>query len=38
MNDTVWENEVACYCRGVGKGRLYTAEEIKNILQKKSMV
>ena len=35
MSNQVWEREVACYCRGVGKGRLYLAEEIKAILEKK---
>ena len=35
MNKTVWEREVASYCPGVGKGRLYTADEIEQILKKK---
>ncbi len=35
MNETVWEREVASYCPGVGKGRLYSAEEIKLIIAKK---
>jgi uncharacterized protein len=38
MNIEVWENEVAAYCPGVGKGKLYTKEEIENILAKKQDV
>ncbi len=38
MNETVWLREVAAYCPGVGKGRLYTAEEIKEIIAKKKEV
>jgi len=38
MNETVWEGEVAPYCPGVGKGRLYSAEEIEDILKKKKDV
>jgi len=38
MNKAVWEREVASYCPGVGKGRLYTAEEIEQILGKKKDV
>lgn len=38
MNKTVWEHEIAAYCPGVGKGRLYTAEEIEEILAKKKDV
>ncbi|MBI4824809.1 MAG: YkgJ family cysteine cluster protein [Nitrospirae bacterium] len=34
MNAKAWESEVAPFCAGVGKGRLYTAEEIKEILDK----
>jgi hypothetical protein len=35
MNQVVWENEVAAHCPGAGRGRLYTAEEIQDILEKK---
>jgi Fe-S-cluster containining protein len=35
MNEPVWEGEVAPYCPGVGKGKLYSAEEIEKILKKK---
>lgn len=35
MNEAAWEKEVAAYCPGVGKGKLYSAEEIEEILQKK---
>jgi Fe-S-cluster containining protein len=38
MNEAVWEQEVAPYCPGVGAGRLYTAEEIEDILGKKKDV
>jgi hypothetical protein len=38
MDSGVWEREVAAYCPGVGKGRLYTAEEIGDILKKKKDV
>lgn len=35
MNETVWEKEVLSWCPGAGKGRLYSAEEIEEILLKK---
>jgi Fe-S-cluster containining protein len=35
MESGVWEQEIAPYCPGVGSGRLYTAQEIENILTKK---
>ncbi|HTG01659.1 MAG TPA: YkgJ family cysteine cluster protein [Nitrospirota bacterium] len=35
MNAAVWKKEVADYCPGVGKGRLFTAAEIDDILAKK---
>ena len=35
MSKTAWEGEVASYCPGVGKGRLYSAEEIELIIAKK---
>jgi Fe-S-cluster containining protein len=35
MNQDVWEREVAGFCPGVGKGKLYSAEEIEAILKKK---
>ncbi len=38
MNSRVWEREVLSYCPGVGKGRIYTAEEIEDVLGKKKDV
>lgn len=38
MNRDIWQREIAPYCLGVGKGRLYTAEEIEKILTKKQDV
>lgn len=38
MDSAVWEQEVAPYCPGIGKGRLYSAEEIEEILKKKKDV
>jgi Fe-S-cluster containining protein len=38
MDDDVWEKEVASWCPGVGKGRLYSPEEIRDILLKKKEV
>lgn len=35
LNKTVWEREVASYCPGVGKGRLYSAAEIEDIVARK---
>jgi uncharacterized protein len=35
MNSAVWEQDVASWCPGVGKGRLYTADEIEDILKTK---
>jgi Fe-S-cluster containining protein len=35
MDQAVWDREVAPWCPGVGKGRLYPAEEIEEILKKK---
>jgi Fe-S-cluster containining protein len=32
MKGEVWEREIASYCPGIGKGRLYSAEEIKDII------
>lgn len=32
MNRSTWEKEVASFCPGVGKGRLYTWQEIEKIL------
>jgi Fe-S-cluster containining protein len=34
MNAKTWKKEVASYCPGVGKGRLYSAQEIRELLQK----
>ncbi len=38
MDSRVWESEVQSTCPGAGKGRLYTAEEIEEILRKKKDV
>ncbi len=38
MRKSVWESEVAGYCPGIGKGRVYSAEEIEEILAKKKDV
>jgi Fe-S-cluster containining protein len=38
MNNEVWEQEVATWCPGVGKGRLYTSDEISEILHRKKDV
>lgn len=38
MSKAVWDREVATYCPGVGRGRLYTAEEIDDILKKRKDV
>lgn len=35
MDSSVWEKEVATWCPGAGKGRLYSAGEIEEILTKK---
>jgi uncharacterized protein len=35
MDSEVWEKEVVSWCPGVGRGRLYTAVEIEEILTKK---
>ena len=35
MDSGVWEKEVATWCPGAGKGRLYSAGEIEEILVKK---
>src|SRR5574337_76356 len=38
MSKRVWEREVASYCPGIGKGRLYSAREIEEIMAKKRSV
>jgi uncharacterized protein len=38
MNEEVWQREIAFSCPGVGKGRLYTSDEIEDILKKKKDV
>lgn len=38
MNRVVWEREVASYCPGVGKGRLYSEKEIEEILVRRKDV
>ena len=35
MNSDVWMNEVVPSCPGVGRGRLFSAAEIEEILEKK---
>ncbi len=35
MNTIVWEQEVLSWCPGAGTGRLYTGQEIEEILAKK---
>jgi hypothetical protein len=35
MSTSVWEREVASYCPGIGKGRVYSPEEIEEIISKK---
>lgn len=37
MNARTWNNEVKKYCPGVGKGRLYSAVEIKKLLKQDSV-
>ena len=32
MPRSVWEEEIASFCPGVGKGRLYSAEEIQAVM------
>ena len=36
MNPKTWRTEIAAYCPGVGKGKLHTFEEIKEILDSQS--
>ncbi len=38
MNKRVWKREVASYCPGIGKGKLYSAQEIEEIIAKKKAV
>jgi Fe-S-cluster containining protein len=38
MDSDIWEREVAAFCPGVGKGRLYTVEDIEAIHKKKKDV
>ncbi len=33
MNSKTWNQEIAAYCPGVGRGRLYTREEISLLLK-----
>ena len=37
MSAKVWSKEVASFCPGVGKGKVWTAEEIKKALQEQSL-
>lgn len=36
MNAKTWKKEVATFCPGVGKGRVYTAEEIRTAMEKQA--
>ncbi|MDH4162957.1 MAG: YkgJ family cysteine cluster protein [Nitrospirota bacterium] len=38
MHPKVWERDVAAFCPGIGKGRLYTAEEIDEIMERRMEV
>lgn len=38
MKKKVWEGEIASYCAGVGKGRLYSAEEIEHIIEREKKI
>lgn len=38
MHPKVWEADVAAFCPGVGKGRLYRADEIEAIMRKQATV
>lgn len=33
MNATVWERDVVGFCAGIGKGRMFSADEIRGILE-----
>jgi uncharacterized protein len=35
MDRNIWEQEIAARCPGVGKGKLYSAEEIEEVLRKR---
>jgi hypothetical protein len=36
MKRTTWQKEVVPFCRGVGRGRLYTREEIERSMREKA--
>lgn len=38
LHPKVWERDVATFCPGIGKGRLYTAAEIEEILERRMEV
>ena len=38
MKKKIWEKEIASYCQGVGKGRLYTGEEIQEIVEREKEI
>jgi hypothetical protein len=38
MEPAVWEREVAAFCPGVGRGRLYTRDEIRAVLEGRAEV
>jgi hypothetical protein len=33
MKKSVWEREIAPFCSGIGKGRLFSADEIEEIIR-----
>ncbi|MES2964191.1 MAG: YkgJ family cysteine cluster protein [Bdellovibrionota bacterium] len=36
MNAKTWKKEVAAYCPGIGKGKLHSAEEIAEVMERQS--
>jgi Fe-S-cluster containining protein len=38
MNLRVWKREIEAYCPGIGRGRLYSVEEIESIIEKRAEV
>ena len=38
MKKKVWEKEIASYCKGVGKGRMYSGEEIERIILREKKI
>jgi hypothetical protein len=33
----VWRDEIVSFCPGIGKGRLYTADEIARLLERDAL-